>query len=91
MFGLCLFLDNLRGHPNACVYWPINNPVYLAKMAAAMPQFITPAAINAPAWHDSKVARPAGGLDEVINKLPIPYCVLADAVFGGSVTGTTIL
>jgi hypothetical protein len=51
---------------------------------------VVAAAINAPAWHDSKVAR-LGGLYDIIDKLPIPYCVLADAAFRGSVTGTKIL
>jgi hypothetical protein len=51
---------------------------------------VAAAATNAPAWHDSKVAR-LGGLCETIDRLPFPRCVLADAAFRGSVTGTKIL
>jgi hypothetical protein len=51
---------------------------------------VAAAATNAPAWHDSKVAR-LGGLCKIIDKFPLPHCVLADAAFRGSVTGTKIL
>ena len=43
------------------------------------------AATSAPAWHDSKAARPGERCD-AISKLP-----LADAAFRGSMTGTKIL